>query len=252
MDTVRAACMVDYPPDRFRIFVCDDGASSEVQAQVASLSQSNPHFPQVIYTARKKPPVKDYKAGNLNAALRFSGTVPWLKDASPEPSLWRQSRASSLYKEPPSPTFLEVPPVVYFISKGDGSTERCVYTHDTFDSDSEPPSPSFLKNRSEELLVKDPSTIKEADFSVVPSRPKPAFAQSFCSSCCAEILDGNAKELQNFTSRAQNGAEFVAGLDADMIPEPGWLRTIMPHMLDDPLIALGCPPQVFPKKRRPS
>ena len=31
MDTTRAACALDYPRDRFRVFVCDDGASAEVK-----------------------------------------------------------------------------------------------------------------------------------------------------------------------------------------------------------------------------
>lgn len=38
--------------------------------------------------------------------------------------------------------------------------------------------------------------------------------------------------------------EFVAALDADMIPEPHWLRAILPHMLSDERCALACPPQV--------
>ena len=41
-------------------------------------------------------------------------------------------------------------------------------------------------------------------------------------------------------------AEFVASLDADMIPEPDWLRAILPHMLLDERCALACPPQVSP------
>ena len=39
-------------------------------------------------------------------------------------------------------------------------------------------------------------------------------------------------------------AEFVAALDADMIPEPHWLRAILPHILSDKQCALACPPQV--------
>lgn len=38
--------------------------------------------------------------------------------------------------------------------------------------------------------------------------------------------------------------EFVAALDADMIPEPDWLRAMMPHMILDDHLALACPPQV--------
>jgi cellulose synthase/poly-beta-1,6-N-acetylglucosamine synthase-like glycosyltransferase len=71
LDTVRAACCLDYPRDRFRVFVCDDGGSKDVQASVKSLPYKN-----VFYNARKKRPVKDYKAGNLNAGLAFSRSLP--------------------------------------------------------------------------------------------------------------------------------------------------------------------------------
>lgn len=40
-------------------------------------------------------------------------------------------------------------------------------------------------------------------------------------------------------------AEFMAALDADMIPEQTWLRAVLPHLLIDPKMALACPPQLF-------
>jgi cellulose synthase/poly-beta-1,6-N-acetylglucosamine synthase-like glycosyltransferase len=39
--------------------------------------------------------------------------------------------------------------------------------------------------------------------------------------------------------------QYVASLDADMIPMPNWLRTLMPHIEDDADLAMVCPPQVF-------
>lgn len=44
--------------------------------------------------------------------------------------------------------------------------------------------------------------------------------------------------------------EFVAALDADMIPQPEWLRAILPHMILDERCALACPPQVSPLSQR--
>jgi cellulose synthase/poly-beta-1,6-N-acetylglucosamine synthase-like glycosyltransferase len=38
--------------------------------------------------------------------------------------------------------------------------------------------------------------------------------------------------------------EYIAALDADMIPEPAWLRAIIAHMVIDDKMALVCPPQV--------
>lgn len=39
------------------------------------------------------------------------------------------------------------------------------------------------------------------------------------------------------------GSEFIAGLDADMIPEMDWLSTIVPHLLRSPELAVVSPPQ---------
>ncbi|KAF4256015.1 hypothetical protein KXW98_005436 [Aspergillus fumigatus] len=39
--------------------------------------------------------------------------------------------------------------------------------------------------------------------------------------------------------------QFMAALDADMIPEQDWLRAVLPHLLVDPKMALACPPQLF-------
>lgn len=43
----------------------------------------------------------------------------------------------------------------------------------------------------------------------------------------------------------QGTAEFVAGLDADMIPARHWLRTVAAHMVQDPYLGVVCPPQHF-------
>jgi len=118
MDTVRAACMVDYPRDRFRVVVCDDGADPEIKQATESMKEQ---FPNLYYHARVK--IKGvphhFKAGNLIAATEFVAT-----------------------------------------------------------------------------------------------------------------LDGGP-------------AEYIAALDADMIPEAEWLRAIMAHLAIDPKLALSCPPQLF-------
>jgi len=117
MDTTRAACDVDYPPDRFRVVVLDDANSSELRECVEAL---NATYPNVAYRSRPKFPgvPHHFKAGNLNYGLEVVNEMP-------------------------------------------GGASR-----------------------------------------------------------------------------------FMAALDADMIPEQHWLRTIMPHMLEDDKLALACPPQV--------
>ena len=46
-------------------------------------------------------------------------------------------------------------------------------------------------------------------------------------------------------SLPQGPAEMMAGLDADLMPERRWLRSMMPHILDDDKIGCVCPPQLF-------
>jgi cellulose synthase/poly-beta-1,6-N-acetylglucosamine synthase-like glycosyltransferase len=58
---------------------------------------------------------------------------------------------------------------------------------------------------------------------------------------------GNLNSAVEFTRGLLGGpAELVAGLDADMIPERRWLRTVAPHLMRDPKMGLVCPAQVRP------
>ena len=117
LDTVRAACDVDYPPDRFRVVVLDDGQAESLEKAVLDLREI---YPNLHYRSRPKNPgvPHHFKAGNLNYGL---------------------------------------------------------------------------------------------------------------------------DEVHNMSGGA---GQFMAALDADMIPEQEWLRAIMPHMLIDDKMALACPPQV--------
>lgn len=49
--------------------------------------------------------------------------------------------------------------------------------------------------------------------------------------------------IQEVLSMPGGASQYVAALDADMIPEPHWLRAVMPHLMRDPKMALACPPQ---------
>jgi cellulose synthase/poly-beta-1,6-N-acetylglucosamine synthase-like glycosyltransferase len=75
MDTVRAACYLDYPLDRFRVLLLDDGKDPELEEAMAKLSVL---FPNVIYVARPKFPgvPHHFKAGNLNYGLDHVHTLP--------------------------------------------------------------------------------------------------------------------------------------------------------------------------------
>lgn len=75
LDTVRGACYQDYPSDRFRIIVLDDGRSVTLEGSLNQLAL--PH-PNVYYAAREKIPGKPrhFKAGNLNFGLDVSHALP--------------------------------------------------------------------------------------------------------------------------------------------------------------------------------
>lgn len=56
---------------------------------------------------------------------------------------------------------------------------------------------------------------------------------------------GNQNDgLQYAASINGDLADFVAFLDADMIPDPDWLRALLPHLLRNPKIAFATLPQV--------
>ena len=69
MDTVKAAVYVDYPHDKLRIVVADDGNSPSLRRDVTDLQAS---YPFLHYTSRSGG--QGYKAGNLNTCL--SSFVP--------------------------------------------------------------------------------------------------------------------------------------------------------------------------------
>jgi cellulose synthase/poly-beta-1,6-N-acetylglucosamine synthase-like glycosyltransferase len=64
-ETTRAALALDYPTDKLRVYVLDDGNSSAMRSMAESLGKG------CHYIARPKPPGKPHhaKAGNINYAL---------------------------------------------------------------------------------------------------------------------------------------------------------------------------------------
>ena len=75
MDTVRAACDQDYPMDRFRVIILDDGKSAEL-AELAHEAQKT--WPNLLYMSREKKPgvPHHFKAGNLNYGLAQIALLP--------------------------------------------------------------------------------------------------------------------------------------------------------------------------------
>lgn len=72
LDTVQVVLGIDYPQASFNVIVLDDGSSEELKRKIQSLRKEHRN---VYYTAREKPPVPDYKAGNLNHGVAFSAAL---------------------------------------------------------------------------------------------------------------------------------------------------------------------------------
>lgn len=75
IDTVRGALCQDYPVDRFRVIVLDDGKSATLEDSVNQLTAT---YPNAYYMAREKIPGKPhhFKAGNLNYGLDQVHNLP--------------------------------------------------------------------------------------------------------------------------------------------------------------------------------
>lgn len=75
MDTIKAACALDYPQHCFHVLVLDDGNSGELRRAVMELRVQ---YPNLHYSARpKRPSFAFSKAGNINHALREIHDVQW-------------------------------------------------------------------------------------------------------------------------------------------------------------------------------
>ncbi|KAM0708792.1 hypothetical protein Q7P35_005445 [Cladosporium inversicolor] len=200
MDTVRAACVLDYPADRYRIFVCDDGASTGLRNAIESYAV---HFPQLHYTARVKGAVADYKAGNLNHGLKYSASVDplsfsWL------PRLISPKSDETLSSATSSPALDE---------------KRIIHKSST---------------ASDLTLAEDDE-----------SRERPRQRSIASYSMRSSTVDlGMGCASYAYMENAPWG-QYVAALDADMIPMPHWLRSLVPHIEDNADCAMVCPPQTF-------
>lgn len=75
MDTVRAACALDYPSESYRIVVLDDGCSNSVRDSIDNLSREQ-NRKNLYYTSRGVKVVSFSKIGNLNFGLECVESLP--------------------------------------------------------------------------------------------------------------------------------------------------------------------------------
>lgn len=72
VDTIRAACALDYPKVKYRVILLDDGNSPHLESQIAFLKNANLNTTSnLFYTARGVDVTTHSKGANLNHGLRF-------------------------------------------------------------------------------------------------------------------------------------------------------------------------------------
>ncbi|KAF1810469.1 hypothetical protein P152DRAFT_491508 [Eremomyces bilateralis CBS 781.70] len=107
LNTLRAAGGLDYPKDKFRIIVLDDGNSLSLKQAVEGLASMSA-LPMIRYVARGKVVEIHSKAANLNFGLNFvsrspEGPAPYIAsldiDMIPE-AAWLRSALAVLLEDP--------------------------------------------------------------------------------------------------------------------------------------------------------
>ena len=75
LDTVKAACQIDYPVNKLRIILADDAHDPILRNEVLELHETHPNL---HYHARIKPDEgpHGYKAGNINTTMKYVDTLP--------------------------------------------------------------------------------------------------------------------------------------------------------------------------------
>ena len=69
------------------------------------------------------------------------------------------------------------------------------------------------------------------------ARPKPQGIRHY-------YKGGNVRYGYEVSNDLDQGSEYFAALDADLITEPDWLRRVVPHLILQHGLAFACPPQV--------
>ena len=88
-----------------------------------------------------------------------------------------------------------------------------------------------------EQLVRDFQSKKERPLITYLARPKSQGIRH-------HYKGGNLRYGYEVSNDLDQGSEYFAALDADMVTEPDWLRRVVPHLILHDSLALACPPQV--------
>ena len=75
LNTVKAACVQDFPSHLLRVIVLDDSGSTELESAISALRTSTKHT-NLYYASRKIQVSTHSKDANLNFGLSFASTLP--------------------------------------------------------------------------------------------------------------------------------------------------------------------------------
>ncbi|CAM6036852.1 unnamed protein product [Sphagnum compactum] len=133
LEAVRAGLAMDYPADRFRILVLDDGGQDELKAAVEALQSESGYGKQLRYLRRTKLPgvPHHFKCGNLNYGLEHSESeyiVIVDADMILHPTFLRRS-LPYLVKSP-NVAFTQIPQSFYNIPPGDPLSDSGLFFYE--------------------------------------------------------------------------------------------------------------------------
>lgn len=68
VDTIKAACVVDYPRNKFRVIVLDDGQSEALENEIGKLRKL---YLNLFYSTRRARIIEHSKAANINHGIQY-------------------------------------------------------------------------------------------------------------------------------------------------------------------------------------
>lgn len=123
VDTIKAACVINYPRNKFRVIVLDDGQSEALEDEVGKLRTL---YPNLFYSTRRSHVIEHSKAANVNHGFRYVESL----DGGPSTFCavldvdmivmphWLRSTIPHLLKEPKL-AMTSIPQYFYNIRDGD-------------------------------------------------------------------------------------------------------------------------------------
>ncbi|KAH7431466.1 hypothetical protein KP509_08G049600 [Ceratopteris richardii] len=131
-DSILAALALNYPKDRFRVFVLDDGGDDDLKAFCDAYRVESGND-QLVYLRRKKIPgvPHNFKCGNLNYGLQHSDAeyvVMMDADMILHPSFL--NRMLPHIVNSPQVSFVQIPQSFYNLPIGDPLNDACGFGYD--------------------------------------------------------------------------------------------------------------------------